>query len=56
MAAKNKVTVSVQPVKYRLTSAERRAAQAEMISGKQAELKREAAERRAKRAVLDATT
>jgi hypothetical protein len=55
MAARNKVTVSVQPAKHRPTSAERRAAQVEMISGKQAELKREAAERRAKRALEDAS-
>lgn len=54
MAAKHKMTVSVQPPKHRPTSAERRAAQVEMISTKQAELKREAAERRAKRALKDA--
>jgi hypothetical protein len=53
MAAKHKVTVSVQPAKHRPTTAERRAAQVEMISGKQAELKREAAERRAKRVLED---
>jgi hypothetical protein len=53
MAAKHKVTVSVQPSKHRPTTAERRAAQVEMISTKQAELKREAAERRAKRALQD---
>ncbi|HEY5319145.1 MAG TPA: hypothetical protein VIJ20_14240 [Solirubrobacteraceae bacterium] len=52
--AKSKVTVSVQPANHRPTTAERRAAQVEMIAGKQAELKREAAERRAKRALLDA--
>jgi hypothetical protein len=51
MAAKHKVTVSVQPAKHRPTSAERRAAQIEMVSTKQADLKREAAERRAKRAL-----
>ncbi|MDQ6804229.1 MAG: hypothetical protein M3065_04545 [Actinomycetota bacterium] len=56
MAAKSKMTVSVQPAKHRPTTAERRAAQVEMISGKQAELKREAAERRAKRALLDSAT
>jgi hypothetical protein len=54
MAAKNPVTVSVQPAKHRPTSAERRAAQVEMVASKQAELKREAAERRAKRALADA--
>ena len=53
MATKHKVTVSVQPAKHRPTSAERRAAQVEMLSTKQAELKREAAERRAKRALQD---
>jgi hypothetical protein len=53
MAAKNKVTVSVQPAKHRPTSAERRAAHTEMIATKQADLKREAAERRAKRALQD---
>jgi hypothetical protein len=52
--AKNKVTVSVQPANHRPTSAERRAAQVEMISNKQAELKREAAERRAQRAIREA--
>jgi len=51
MAPRSKVTVSVQPAKHRPTSAERRAAQVEMVSTKQAELKREAAERRAKRAL-----
>jgi hypothetical protein len=53
MAPKHKVSVSVQPAKHRPTSAERRAAQVEMVSTKQAELKREAAERRAKRALKD---
>lgn len=50
MAAKNKVTVSVQPKKQPPSSAQRRAAQMTTVSTKQAELKREAAERRAKRA------
>ena len=50
MAARHKVTVSVQPTKHRPSSAERRAAQIESISTRQAELKQEAAERRAKRA------
>ena len=49
MAAEQKVTVSVQPTARRPSSAERRAAQIATISTKQAELKREAAERRAKR-------
>jgi hypothetical protein len=56
MAAKNKVTVSVQPAKHRPTTADRRAAQIEMIANKQADLKREAAERRAKRALRDDAT
>jgi hypothetical protein len=51
MAAKNKVTVSVQPTTQRLSSAQRRAAQMATLSISQAELKREAAERRAKRAL-----
>jgi hypothetical protein len=51
MAAKHKVTVSVQPTKQRPSSAQRRAAQITTGSTKQAELKREAAERRAKRAL-----
>jgi hypothetical protein len=50
MAAKHKVVVSVQPAKHRPTSAERRQAQMEAVSGKQAVLKQEAAERRAKAA------
>lgn len=50
MAARQKVTVSVQPMTRRPSSAERLAAQAELLSRKQADLKREAAERRAKRA------
>ncbi len=49
MATKNKVTVSVQPTNNRPSSAERRAAQVALLSGKQAELKQEAAERRAQR-------
>ena len=50
MAARNKVSVSVQPTNRRQTSAERRAAQIASVSNKQAELKQEAADRRAKRA------
>ena len=49
MAAKHKVTVSTQPTNRRPTSAERHAAQMASLSTKQAELKQEAAERRAKR-------
>jgi hypothetical protein len=51
MAAKKKVTVSMQPAKQWPSSAQRRAAQIATVSNKQAELKREAAERRAKRAL-----
>ena len=50
MAAKHKVTVSTQPTNIRPTTAERRASQVASLSTKQAELKREAAERRAQRA------
>ena len=51
MTLKQKVTVSVQPMARRPSSAERRAAHIATDSTKQAELKREAAERRAKRAM-----
>jgi hypothetical protein len=50
MPRKNKVSVTTEPTKYRLSSSERRAAQLADIAGKQGDLKREAAERRAKRA------
>ena len=50
MAAKHKVTVSVQPTNPRPSSAQRRAAEIASLSTKQAELKREAAERAAARA------
>jgi hypothetical protein len=50
MAAKHKVTVSTAPTAPRGSTAERRAAQIASLSTKQAELKQEAAERRAKRA------
>ncbi len=49
MAAKKPVSVSVTPPRQRPSSAERRAAQLASISNKQAELKQEAADRRAKR-------
>ena len=49
MAAKKAVSVSVTPRRQRPSSAERRAAQQASISNKQAELKQEAADRRAKR-------
>ena len=51
MARKPKVTVTVQPTTRRPSSAERRAAHFATVSTQQAELKREAAERRAKRAM-----
>jgi hypothetical protein len=50
MAAKHKVTVSTGPTNSRGSTAERRAAQIASLSTQQAELKQEAAERRAKRA------
>jgi hypothetical protein len=55
MAAKNKVTVSVQRTAPRPSSAERRAAQIATLSTKQAELKAEAAERRRKRELDNAS-
>jgi hypothetical protein len=51
MAAKQRVTVSAQPTTLRPNSAQRRAAEFAAVSTKQAELKHEAAERRAKRAL-----
>ena len=56
MATRHKVTVSVQPTSLRPTSAERRAAQIASLSTKQAELKREAAERRQARESADPST
>ncbi len=50
MATKHKVTVSAGPANNRGTTAERRAAQIALLSTQQAELKQEAAERRAERA------
>jgi len=50
MAAKQKVTVSVQPTNHRPSVAERRAAETALLSTQQAKLKQEAAERRARRA------
>jgi hypothetical protein len=49
MAVRHKVTTSSQPLERRPSSAERRAAQVEALATQQADLKREAAERRAKR-------
>ena len=56
MAAKKKVTVSSRPQTARLSGAERRAAQIEMLATKQAQLKQEAAERRLTRANQDPST
>jgi hypothetical protein len=50
MATKHKVIVSAGPTHSRGTTAERRAAQIAALSTQQAELKQEAAERRAERA------
>jgi hypothetical protein len=49
MANKNKVDVSTGPTNRRLSSKERHAAHVAEIANKQSDLKREAAERRAKR-------
>jgi hypothetical protein len=55
MAAKHKVTVSTQSTsRRRPNGAERRAAQVAWLSTQQAELKREAADRRAERAMKSA--
>jgi hypothetical protein len=51
MAAKYKITVSTQPTSRRPSSAERHAAEIAALSTQQAELKREAADRRAERAI-----
>jgi hypothetical protein len=59
MAAKHKMTVSTQPTTGRPSSAERRAAATASLSTQQADLKREAADRAAARAIksaADATT
>ena len=53
MATRHKIKVSTDPTNRRLTSSERREARLAEISGKQGELKREAAERRAQRASQD---
>ena len=50
MATKHKVTVSIQPTNHRLSTAERRAASIASLSTQQAELKKEAADRRVQRA------
>jgi hypothetical protein len=50
MAEKNRVNVSTGPPAPRLSAKERQAARIAELANKQSELKREAAERRAKRA------
>ncbi len=54
MAAKHKMTVSTQATSHRPSSAERHAAEIARLSTQQAELKRDAADRRAERAVKSA--
>lgn len=54
MPPKNTVNSSMRSVKPRLSGAERRAAEIAATAGKQAQLKREAAERRAERARREA--
>lgn len=54
MAAKHKMIVSKEPANHRPRTAERRAAQIALLSTKQAELKREAADRREARAAKSA--
>jgi hypothetical protein len=54
MAAKHKMTVSTQATSHRPTSAERHAAEIARLSNQQAELKREAADRRAERVTKSA--
>jgi hypothetical protein len=49
MAAKHKITVSTQATSHRPSSAERHAAEVARLATQQAELKREAADRRAER-------
>jgi hypothetical protein len=54
MATKHKITVSTQAASHRPSSAERHAAEIAWLSTQQAELKREAADRRAERAMKSA--
>lgn len=56
MAPKDPVTSPLRSVKPRLSRAERRAAEIAANAGKQAQLKREAAERRAERARRETET
>lgn len=54
MAAKHKVIVSTQATGHRPSSAERHAAEIARLSNQQADLKREAADRRAERVINSA--
>lgn len=54
MRTKHKVTVSTQPTSQRPSTAERRAASIALLSTQQAELKQDAADRRAERAAKSA--
>jgi hypothetical protein len=56
MHPKSPVTSSVREIKLPLTNAERRAADVVIAAGRQVDLKREAAERRAARELLEAET
>jgi hypothetical protein len=56
MPPKSPVTVSVRAIKPQLSNAERRAAEVAVAAGRQADLKREAAERRAARELREAGT
>ena len=56
MPAKNPVTSSVRPVHPRLSTTERRAAQAASVATRQSELKQEAADRRHARELRDSST
>jgi hypothetical protein len=53
MAANRKVSISTGPTNHRQSSSERHAAYVAQIANRQSELKREAAERRARREVAD---
>jgi ribosomal protein L29 len=55
MAAKHKVIAFTRPMSRRSSASERRAQQTATLSTKQAELKQEAAERRAQRATQNLT-
>jgi hypothetical protein len=56
MPPKRPVTVSVRAIKPQLSNAERRAAEVAVAAGRQADLKREAAERRTARELREAGT